>query len=141
MNIVQLSDTETLPIRQAVLWPDKPQSFCQIAGDEDAMHFGVINDNNLVCVASIYLNGETARLRKFATLQNYQKQGIGSSLIKHILSTLPSSGVSHLWCDVRESAIIFYKKFGFEIDSDKFYKNNIPFFKMSKSIHLQSEST
>lgn len=134
MNIVELDWPETIPVRHAVLWPNEPPSFCHVEGDDEAWHFGALVDGKLVCVASIYTDINSARLRKFATLEEYQGQGIGSGLLQHILSILAPKGISHFWCDARESTVNFYSRFGLQSDADKFYKSGIPYFTMSRSL-------
>lgn len=58
MNIVDLDWADTLPLRNKVLWPDKSLDFCRVKGDDEARHFGVLMGNDLVCVASVYINGQ-----------------------------------------------------------------------------------
>lgn len=123
-----------MPIRHKVLWPSKPVEFCHVAGDENAYHVGVVINDALISVASIYFDNDSARLRKFATLENFQGQGFGSKLILQILSTLKDKGIRYLWCDARESATGFYDKLGFKVDGDKFYKSGVAYFKMSTLI-------
>ncbi len=142
MEVIEISTDQTLAIRHKVLWPDKPVEFCIVAGDEHAKHYGVRLEGKLVSVASLYLDvmqenesgnfTKTARLRKFATLENYQGRGIGSALFKHLLSELQDMNIHSLWFDARESAIKFYEKFGFQTEGKRFYKGHIPYFKMNK---------
>ncbi len=132
-TIITIGAQQTLQIRQTVLWPDQPQEFSKVEGDEDAHHFGVILDKELVSVASIFPDlDNTARLRKFATLPNLQGQGIGSDLLKHIMEQLRSDGCSMLWCDGREQARSFYERLGFEASGERFFKKNIAYFRMAK---------
>jgi hypothetical protein len=56
MEIEKLNWDETLGIRHQVLWPNEDVSYCKVAGDESALHFGVKYNNVRVCVASIYTN-------------------------------------------------------------------------------------
>ena len=134
MKIITLDWRDTLPIRQAVLWPDKPSAFSQVEGDELAEHFGVILDDQLVCVASIFYQGKVARLRKFATLAAFQGRGIGSCLIEHILQQLVDQGYESFWCDARESALGFYQRFGLSPSGERFYKAEQAYFKMAKQL-------
>lgn len=136
-HIELISHQATLPIRQSVLWPDKPRVFCQVEGDEDALHFGCFvpvegkpNQTTMVAVASIFVDGGEARLRKFATLPAYQNQGIGSRMIQHIINELHIRQISHLWCDARASAIDFYARFDFQTEGDRFFKSDVAYFKM-----------
>jgi len=128
---------DALPLRQEVLWPDKPISFCQVDGDEDAQHYGVYKAGSLVCVASVYKNKDVARLRKFATLDAFQRLGIGSRLIKHIMRELQHEGIRLFWCDARITAAGFYEKLGMEKQGEEFNKSGVLYFKMQ--IHLNSQ--
>jgi len=130
MVIKSIQWQEALPIRHQVLWPDKTPSFCQVQGDETAAHYGAYCDDELVSVASVYIDDNRARLRKFATLSEYQGQGIGSRVITHLLTELKAANIEYFWCDARRSAVGFYQKFGLEAQGDEFFKSGIPYFKM-----------
>ena len=130
MNIVELTWQETIPIRHQVLWPNELPEFCIVEGDEKALHFGVLIDNKLVSVASLYLEDHSARLRKFATLNHFQRQGVGSYLLEHLIQKLKEKEVNYLWFDARVSAYSFYKRLGFQASGDIFYKNTVPYYKM-----------
>jgi len=137
MKIQEITWQQALPIRHRVLWPEKPVQFCQVAGDETGLHYGVFIDDVLVCVASVYLDGTSARLRKFATLPEYQGQGLGSKVIGHVIGQLKSLKVSYFWCDARASAEGFYQKFGMEVEGDEFDKSGIAYYKMA--VHLSEK--
>ena len=129
MKCLKIKPKDTLLIRHKVLWPNEPVEYCIVEGDETAWHFGVELDSSLVCVASLYLDGRSARLRKFATLPEYQGQGIGSFMLKSLIAELKSEGVEYLWFDARESALRFYERFGFSAFGERFLKKD-PYFKM-----------
>lgn len=134
MTIKAISWQETLPIRHMVLWPDKPESFCQVDGDEQALHYGLYCNDQLVCVASVFIENNRARLRKFATLESHQRQGLGSQMIAHILSELQAQNIGYFWCDARISAVAFYQRFGLEKLSERFYKADIGYYQMGMAI-------
>ena len=125
---------DTIPIRHKVLWPDKPVEFCHIENDDDGWHFGCYVNEKLVSVASVYPNEENARLRKFATLEEYQGLGIGTELLSYIILMLKEKGVKRFWCDAREQATGFYGRFGMECEGSRFFKSAVPYFKMSMLI-------
>ncbi|WP_407334411.1 GNAT family N-acetyltransferase [Enterovibrio sp. 27052020O] len=133
MNIRNITWQEAIPIRHEVLWPDKPPVFCELDGDETALHLGAFIKGQLVCVASVFFDGSRARLRKFATLQSYQGQGIGAEVLSTLLSgnVLKNQGAEVFWCDARESAMRLYQRFGMSPEGERFYKGDIPYFKMS----------
>ena len=142
MEVIEISVDQALAIRHKVLWPNKPVEFCRVDGDDQARHYGACLDDELVSVASLYFDVireselkdlvKTARLRKFATLESYQGRGIGSTLFQHLLDELQIMNVHRLWFDARESATKFYARFGFQAEGERFYKSQIPYFKMSK---------
>ena len=117
-----------------VLWPNKPPEFCHIEDDENAWHFGVFDDVKLISVASLYPKDNSVRLRKFATIEDYQGRGIGSSLLTYMLDISKERGMSHFWCDARESAVDFYQRFGMVPEGNRFYKSKVSYFKMSKKL-------
>lgn len=139
MKSIRLIDwQDTMPLRHKVLWPEKTMAFCKVDGDEAATHYGYFIDDKLVCVASIFIDGTSARLRKFATLPEYQGQGIGTQVIQQALKDLETKAVNHFWCDARESAAGFYEKFGMRPQGERFYKGDIPYFKMGVDLINQS---
>ena len=69
------------------------------------------------------------QLNKIAVVKEYRFQGIGKSLVDHIISDLMPSGAKEIHIEVREMnriARIFYKKIGFtEIGKrENYYKND-----------------
>lgn len=136
MDIRVITLDEALPIRHRVLWPDKPLSFCKVDGDDVASHYGVYLNNTLVSVASIYVEGRVARLRKFATLENFQGRGSGTQLISYIVAELKQAGIEIFWCDARTTAVGFYKNFGMEVQGAEFVKSGIGYYKMEVSFNL-----
>ena len=131
MKIKNHTVQSALQLRHLVLWPNQDPQFCQVANDDSATHYGVFIEDNLVSVASVYIQGDSARLRKFATLQVHQEKGIGSKLLSHIIERLKEQGISSFWCDARKSAIGFYNSFGMKTEGDEFSKSGMPYVKMT----------
>ena len=134
MIIRTITTEETLPLRQAVLWPDHPLSASRVEGDEAALHFGGFVGDELVCTASLFPDGDQIRLRKFATLPDYQGHGHGTAMIQHLLDVARAQGAEMFWFDARESALPFYARFGFESFGDRFFKRDVPYRRMSKRL-------
>ncbi|MBN3494033.1 GNAT family N-acetyltransferase [Vibrio neptunius] len=131
MDVRKISAEDTLALRHLVLWPEKSVDFCRLEEDDASLHFGAFVAGKLVCVASVFVTDDVARLRKFATSPEYQGQGIGSNLLKVIISQLQNTGVIVFWCDARESALSVYKRIGMAELGECFYKGDIPYYKMS----------
>lgn len=134
MKILNIPWEQTIPLRHSVLWPTKSPEYCHVEGDHDALHFGAFNNEELVCVASVYINSGKARLRKFATNANYQNQGIGTKMLEYILRSLKSTNVKLFWCDARESAVGFYQRFGMQPYGKSFYKLDVSYIKMAVAL-------
>ncbi|TEW51731.1 GNAT family N-acetyltransferase [Psychromonas algicola] len=136
MQVVELTAQQTIPIRHKVLWPNELPEYCMLKGDDKALHFGVTINNKLVSVASIYMDNDpsSARLRKFATLAEFQGKGIGSHLLNHIIQILSKCGVTYFWFDARSSAVNFYQGLGFQISGELFYKNKVSYYKMHANL-------
>ncbi len=130
MEIRRITSEATLPIRKAVLWPDYPIEASQVDGDDAAQHFGGLKEDHLICVASLFPSETEIRLRKFATLRDHQGKGAGSAMMSHLLSHARQQGFARFWFDARESAIPFYSRFGFETESARFFKRDIPYRRM-----------
>lgn len=134
MDIRAISWEQTIPLRHEVLWPSKPPEYCHVEGDEDGLHFGAFVNEVLVSVASVYLNQDKARLRKFATDARYQNQGIGTKMLMHIIQSIKGSQADYFWCDARETALDFYKRFGMCPRSERFYKADVAYYKMEVAL-------
>lgn len=134
MKVIELTWQETIPIRHTVLWPTDDPKNCMVDGDDEALHFGILIDAKITCVASIYIGQGSARLRKFATLNEHQGKGLGSFMLNFLLNELKNHKVSYLWLDARESAIDFYKRFDFTVHGERFLKKDIAYFKMHKNL-------
>lgn len=139
MIIQAITWQESLPIRHKVLWPNKPELFCQLEEDKESRHYGVFIDNQLVCVASLYsktVNGiSRARLKQFATLKEFQGKGIGTKLLKHILDDLKSHKENYIWCDISSKALDYYTRLGFETTGSKYAKANKEYYTVSLKLN------
>jgi len=134
MNIISLHWQQTIPIRHQVLWPDHPPHFCYVEGDETARHFGVEKEGTLISVASLFRQENKAQLRKFATLPRYQGQGIGSRLLKHVMTAAQEDSTSYFWCRARITAVPFYGRFGLVPDGQQFERAGVTFIHMGKHL-------
>ncbi len=134
MEIKPIPWQQTIPLRHSVLWPKKPSGYCHLEDDINGLHFGAFINGVLVCVASVYLKSNKARLRKFATDTRYQNQGIGSKMLVYVIQSIKNSPAESFWCDARESALGFYQRFDMYKCSERFYKADVAYFKMEVAL-------
>ena len=118
VDIRTLSASETLAIRQMVFAPDQPQSQSRVSNDESGQHFGLAVDGRLVAVASLFVDGRQARLRKLAVVDEYRSLGLGSRLMQTVLQAAREASAETLWCRIREPSLPFYQRFGFSVLPD-----------------------
>jgi ribosomal protein S18 acetylase RimI-like enzyme len=130
---------DTHQIRHTVLWPHRPFEHCILAEDKTAEHFGGFINEKLISVASLFPEGnKTMRLRKFAILPEFQRQGVGTKMLQNIFKHMAHNQTEFIWCDAREEAVNFYKKIGFETEGMRFFKHDIPYFKMKINLNTLS---
>ena len=55
-------------------------------------------------------------------------------MLEYIIQSLKNNQVGFFWCDARESALDFYKRFGMQTCSERFYKADVPYFKMEVAL-------
>ncbi len=134
IEIKSIPPQQTLTLRHQVLWPDKDPEYCLLADDAEGLHYGLFYKDDLICVASVFIANNSARLRKFATASDFQGRGFGSQLITFIVSKLEQQKVNFLCCDARETAMSFYRRLGLTPSGKRFYKSDVAYFKMERAI-------
>lgn len=133
-DIRPVSAPETYALRHAVLWPDKPLAYVHIPEDNQGLHFGAFRTGELVGVVSLFVIGEEARFRKFATRPDQQGRGVGTALLMHVISEATRLGARRLWCDARTESTGFYHRFGFQEEGNTFFKDSIPYVRMTRNL-------
>lgn len=128
--IRQISAQETWPIRREVMYPNEKIETVRIENDESGLHYGYFIENQLVSVVSLFFSANEAQFRKFATLQNYQGRGIGTTLLRHLIEHCKQKKISRLWCNARAEKQGFYTGFGLNSCSDPFEKGGISYITM-----------
>lgn len=134
VDIRAISPADTYALRHQVLWPDKPLNYVKVENDDAGLHFGAFLNSELIAVISLFVEGAEARFRKFATHPSYQRQGIGSVLLQHVMAEARRHGVTHIWCDARQDSAEFYARFGLLPESPVFYKGSIPYVRMGREL-------
>lgn len=134
MLIKKINFKDTLNIRHRVLWPNKPLKFCQLENDPKGVHYGGYIGNILICVASIFTTDRRTRLRKFATIPEYQNMGYGSKMLSKIIDDLIVCKTNWFWCDARVTAEGFYNRFKMNRCGQIFLKSGVEYIVMEKKI-------
>lgn len=131
-QIKEVALREALHVRQKVMWPDKDLDFVKVPKDENALHLGLYVNQKVISVVSLFIQGQEAQFRKFATLVEYQGMGYGSHLLSFAFHHLGTQGVQRIWCNARMAKKEFYQKFGLTETEKTFIKEGIPYLIMEK---------
>ncbi len=130
ITIQEIHPEETWPIRHQVMWPHMPPAYVQLEEDNEGEHFGLYRDDALVSIVSCFWTGDDMQFRKFATLESYQGQGLGSRLLNHVMDNAKNRNAKRIWCNARADKASFYHKFGLVEAGEVFLKEDIAFVKM-----------
>ena len=134
LAIQSITAEQTYPLRHSVLWPDKPLDYVKVDDDAAGHHFGAFDNEELIAVISLFVNGQESRFRKFAAHPDHQRKGVGTLLLNHVIAEARRLGATVLWCDARLDAADFYRRFGMTAVCDVFYKGPIPYAKFSLTL-------
>lgn len=109
-------------------WP--PRSFQFELTDNPAARCWVVErDGKIVAMLVSWLILDELHIATIATHPDFRKQGIGQTLLNHVLKSAREEGAARAFLEVRASnhaAIEMYKKFGFIEDGRRkeYYKDN-----------------
>lgn len=127
--IKEIPAIETFLVRHPVLRQGKPIDSCRFDGDElpTTHHFGLFMDDNLVGVISVFEKqqqlfngGQQFQIRGMAVLEDYQKKGLGESLMKQAEEFIKTQNGTLIWFNARIIAVGFYQKLGYQNIGDAF---------------------
>lgn len=134
--ITRIDKEQAWEVRHKVMWPDKEFDYIKLEDDDVGIHFGLFKDNTLTSVVSLFIKNEEAQFRKFATLQEEQGNGYGSSLLDYVLKEAKNRDLKRIWCNARKNKVDFYKKFGLQETNFSFVKGGKAYVIMEK--HYES---
>ncbi|CAM3677497.1 GNAT family N-acetyltransferase [Pontibacter korlensis] len=134
MQIKEVKAKDIWSLRRGVMWPEKEVSYVQLPEDELGRHYGLYVGEELVSVVSLFVEGQRAQFRKFATLPQHQGKGCGTSLLKHLIKEAATQGVTRLWCNARQDKASFYERFGLVKTDQSFTKGGIAYVVMEGGV-------
>ncbi len=94
----------------------------------------IVAGNPVACVQARPLGCDTVKLRQMAVEQSWQGRGLGKKIISKVEELLRNKSYKQVELHARKTAIGFYLKMGYEIDSDEFTEVGIPHFRMIKKL-------
>ena len=134
-TVQQIHYLDSLPLRRDVLWPSLTPEQCAVAGDEDALHFGIYIDQQLAsCLSLFTVDANTFQVRKFATASAFQHQGLGTALLRHAIAHARAAGGQRIILNARTSAGGFYQRHGFNRIGEIQERHGVPFVTMALNL-------
>ena len=134
ISIEQIRPELTWRLRQEVLYPAQKLYEMELDEDNDGIHFGAFTQDKLVGIISLFQHDTSFQFRKLAVLPDFQKIGIGNSLLNRVEEYAQSENGETIWCNARVSAIGFYLKAGYSHTGKLFSKNGFDYEIIEKSI-------
>lgn len=115
---------QNLYLRDAILRRPigKKISLDDLETEMDNDFYGLIMDDKLLGTLSIYAEQlHVAHLTAFAVDSHFQKQGLGTRLLKFTIADLRHRGFTKIKVNARVSAKEFYTKNGFIVVGEKYH--------------------
>jgi predicted GNAT family N-acyltransferase len=106
----------------------------ELALEVSDIHLGAYSDQELVaCLVLKRLSTETMKMRQVAVAEDYQGKGIGQQLVRFSEFLTQQLGCHSMELNARLTAVDFYLKLGYKIESDgTFSEVGLPHHKMRK---------
>lgn len=127
VKITQITASQTWPLRHRVMWPDMPLDYIKLSHDDTGLHYGLFVHDRLTSVISLFIDGDAAQFRKFATDVSEQGKGYGSQLLSHLIEQAKLQSVKRLWCNARLDKTAYYERFGMVKTESTFSKGGIDY--------------
>ncbi len=132
LKIVKSEDL--LNLRSKILRNNLDPNLCRFPGDTEinSFHIGAFDRNTLVGGVSVMKNEckkkklpNCFQLRGLFVDKEFQKNGIGKTIVNFVENRLRDSGVNYLWMNARESAVLFYLKLNYTNSKISYLINEI----------------
>jgi predicted GNAT family N-acyltransferase len=114
------AESETLAaIRREVFVDEQgvPEALEWDAQDQTAIHFlACLQNGRPVATARLQLDGKVGRM---AVLKPWRRRGVGSAMLEHVIREAAQRNI-RLYLHAQQSAIGFYRRFGFDVVGEPF---------------------
>jgi predicted GNAT family N-acyltransferase len=95
------------------------------------------DDDELVgCCMLCKETDEKIKLRQMAVHEDVQGKGLGAAILHFAENIARDKGYKKIFMHARETAVGFYEKLGYQINSDVFNEVNIPHYVMEKRLEV-----
>ena len=112
-------------------------SEADLENEKDDTLIAAFDDDEMVgCCMLCKETDEKIKLRQMAVHEVVQGKGLGAAILNFAENIARDKGYKKIFMHARESAVGFYEKLGYQINSDVFNEVNIPHYVMEKSLEV-----
>jgi GNAT superfamily N-acetyltransferase len=113
---------QTRPLRRDVLRPYMTVEELAEHEPDDAVAYGVFDDDELIAVGLVGPEGEPGdwRVRGMATTPEARGRGAGTKVLQALVQHATGHGATRIWCNARTRALPLYERAGFSATSEEF---------------------
>ena len=126
-SIEQIPAAMTWHLRQEVMYPDFDLEQVKLPDDEEGIHFGLFDQNQLISVISTFQRGNEMQLRKLATRNEFQGRGYGKQMIEFVLEFTRSKSIERVWMNARTNVSGLYERYEFQKTEQTYFKDGYDF--------------
>jgi len=102
--------------------------------DETSHHVLALDNNNTaIGCGRIKPDGQIGRM---AVLKDWRNKGVGNAILETLLNRAKESGLNEIYLHAQVTAIEFYEKSGFIVNSNEFMDAGIPHKTMSLRVEI-----
>lgn len=94
----------------------------------------IYDGEKIIGGAQLVVENDKAKMRQVAVLNSYRQLGIGSLLLDFLETYCKSSGIKHMYCHARETAVAFYLNNQYQKIGEMLFEVGLPHYKMSKDL-------
>ncbi|MFM1791915.1 MAG: hypothetical protein RLZZ252_269 [Bacteroidota bacterium] len=106
----------------------------QLDSEGSDIHLVAKVGSRVVGTMIMTIMNDKAKMRQVAVMSEYQSTGVGKKMVEAFEHFSKSKGLNSIVLHARESAVIFYKKLGYNTEGEPFEEVGIPHWKMSKLV-------
>lgn len=128
---------ESIDLRDKVLRQPLGLQFSkeELAQENDSYHLVYVEEGRVIGVIVLRpLSVTIFKMRQVAIAMDWQRKGIGQSLVRFSEDFACSKGIHKITLHARDTAVLFYLKLGYHKVGEPFTEVGIKHFKMEKEI-------
>ncbi|MFA6618209.1 MAG: GNAT family N-acetyltransferase [Candidatus Neomarinimicrobiota bacterium] len=103
--------------------------------EKDIYIVGVLNDKIIATAIMTPIDQTSVQMRQVAVLKKFQRQYIGSKIVKKFEDLALKKGYAEIILHARDTALKFYESLDYKTEGDFFYEIDIPHIQMRKRLN------